>query len=590
MVNRFLVFLLLCTPLFFPAMSMAQQQELLSAYVDRTEVSINDVFTLTLRVNSDLSNNTPDIDALQQDFIIVGSSQRNNFTFTSGVSEQWTEFRISLRPRNTGTLTIPAFRLGNEVTMPISITVDQAMQNPVNRDDFFLVSAVSKEEVYVQEQLLYTVKIYFSIPFDQGAQLAAPQTTNAVIQQLGNDISSQEIIDGLRYNVIERRFVLFPQSSGTMEISPISFTASVGRRRTGSIFSGQTTGGRAIDLLSDAHTITVKSKPASFPANATWLPSSNLTLEENWSRSLQGITTGEAITRNLRIRADGLSSSLLPELEYTAADSLKFYPDPPGREDLANQNGVTGIRSQGTAIVASEEGDFVLPGIEVPWWNTVTDTLEFARLPEQTLTIIPGSTLGAASNPVLQNNNSLVTNEPLSLVSGGRTDMSYYWILATALFACAWLYSTFMWYRSRELLRGLSGTHNIAIAGSQRNSDTDKKTFPDNDTAGMAFQRFQKACDEKLLTEIRRELLNWARLHFQDERIISLHNLKKYIARESLLSLIDELENSLYGTADERMAFQTENLLKEVKALRQQKFTPEKKVAEHYALPPLYKN
>ena len=152
MVNRFLVFLLLCTPLFFPAMSMAQQQELLSAYVDRTEVSINDVFTLTLRVNSDLSNNTPDIDALQQDFIIVGSSQRNNFTFTSGVSEQWTEFRISLRPRNTGTLTIPAFRLGNEVTMPISITVDQAMQNPVNRDDFFLVSAVSKEEVYVQEQ------------------------------------------------------------------------------------------------------------------------------------------------------------------------------------------------------------------------------------------------------------------------------------------------------------------------------------------------------------------------------------------------------------------------------------------------------
>ena len=265
MVKRFLIYLLLCVPFCGSNSTLAQQQDMLSAFVDRTEVSINDVFTLTLRVNADLSNTTPDIDALQQDFVIVGSSQRNNFTFASGVSEQWTEFRISLRPRSTGTLTIPAFRLGNEVTLPISIVVDNAVQNPVNRDDFFLQTTVSKDEVYVQEQLLYTVKIYFSIPFDQGAQLGTPQTGDAVVQPLGNDISSQEIIDGLRYNVIERRYVLFPQSSGMLEISPISFTASVGRRRSGSIFSGQTTGGRAINLLSEGHSITVKSKPGCLP-------------------------------------------------------------------------------------------------------------------------------------------------------------------------------------------------------------------------------------------------------------------------------------------------------------------------------------
>ncbi len=68
---------------------------------------------------------------------------------------------------------------------------------------------------------------------------------------------------------------------------------------------------------------------------------------------------------------------------------MKFYPDQANREDLANQNGVTGIRSQGTAIVANEGGNFILPAIEIPWWNTLTDSLEYARLPEQTLSVLP---------------------------------------------------------------------------------------------------------------------------------------------------------------------------------------------------------
>ena len=192
MVNRIILFLLL----FLPMLSFAQDG-LLSAYVDRTEVSINDVFNLTIRMNAEIRGGRPDIDSLQQDFEIIGSSERNSFTFINGVSQQWSEFRISLRPRSTGTLTIPAFRVGNEVTMPITVSVSDGIQNQVSSEDFFLTSSVSKENIYVQEQLLYTVKIYFSVPFDQGAQLGAPVVENAVIQQLGNDISTQEVIDGL---------------------------------------------------------------------------------------------------------------------------------------------------------------------------------------------------------------------------------------------------------------------------------------------------------------------------------------------------------------------------------------------------------
>ena len=303
---------------------------------------------------------------------------------------------------------------------------------------------------------------------------------------------------------------------------------------------------------------------------------------------MQGLVTGEAITRNLRLRADGLSSSLLPGLQYSETDGLKFYPDQPSREDLANQNGVSGIRSQGTAIVASEAGDFVLPGIEIPWWNTLTDSLEYARLPEQTLTVLQGANLTAAAQPgILPDDNSLFANQT-AITSAENSPLSYYWMLATALFACAWLYSTTMWYRSRHQLRQFETGSISKDINSQINSSLNAKDH--GQKAGAALLKFQAACTEKSLDNIRRELLNWARLHFQDDRILSLENLKNYSDKQALHELLDELENRLYGTISTTEEFNPENLLREITALSKQAYRPAKKTAEQYALPPLYKN
>ena len=573
MVKRLVIFLSILLP--FCAIA---QDGLLNAYVDRTEVSRNDVFTLTLRVNSELSSSRPDINILQQNFEIISSSERNSFTFINGASEQWSEFIIELRPRFTGTASIPSFRVGNEFTIPITITVAEAIQSPINTDDFFLSSTVSKENIYVQEQLLYTVKIYFSQPFDQGAQLETPEAQDAVIQQLGNDINSQEVIGGLRYSVIERHFVIFPQSSGSLRVSPINFTATVGRRRTGSIFSGQMTGGRAINLISDAHLITVQSKPADYPTDATWLPSSNLIIEENWSSSLQGLETGEAITRNLRLRAEGLHSSLLPDIEYTETEKLKFYPDQPSREDLTNQYGVIGIRSQSTAIVATEGGVFILPSLEIPWWNTLTNSLQYATLAEQTLSVLPGITaiieqtseLGADKTGQLENT---------QLISSQQNDTSFYWVVVTAIFAVAWLYSTLMWYLSKLALKQFTAGIISPSAENKRNILSNKNIKIIN--VNTAFHAFQKACKKRILPEIRQTLLSWSRLYFTNNEIITLAKLRQHIESTEIQTLLNELEYSLYSSESDKKMIQTELLLKEIKKLNTQEFSPKSKVAEH---------
>src|SRR5690606_5300244 len=115
---------------------------------------------------------------------------------------------------------------------PIRINVGEATDTSGTgaSDEIFLVSTVSKDELYVQEQLLYIIKIYYAIGFDQGAQLTSPQVADAVVQQLGSDSNYQEVVNGIGYNVTERRFVIFPQSSGQLTIPPVYFNASVGRR------------------------------------------------------------------------------------------------------------------------------------------------------------------------------------------------------------------------------------------------------------------------------------------------------------------------------------------------------------------------
>ncbi len=590
MVKRFLTILFIL----LTAAGTYAQQPPLSAFVDRTELQQNDVFTLTVRVNADFSTSPPDMAALTEDFEQIGSSISSSFTIINNVSERWSEYRITLRPRSTGTLIIPAFEIGNESTQPITITVSDTQETTSQIEDFFLTSSVNKDEIYVQEELIYTVRIYFATPFDQGAQLSAPQADNAVIQQLGNNETSyQEVFNGLRYNVIERKYVMFPQSSGSLTIDPIAFNATVGRRRTGSIFSTQTTGGRPINLISEGHQINVKSKPESYPTDATWLPSSNLSLTESWSRQLLGIEVGEAVTRNLTIRADGISSSLLPALEYPGSDNLKYYPDQANREDLATQNGVTGVRSQGTAIVSSRTGDFTLPSIEVPWWNTETDTLEFARLPAYEFNVINSSgQLELQSGPQLDSRPPLV-NTSLTAGSAASGISSYIWYYATAIFALAWLFSSGMWYRTRLTLKHY--TSNVAASFSletvvkskpQAQQSEKKSSNIDNALRALLF-----ACKENSLSNIRQALLNWGQVYFNNMSILSLEQLRQHIDDGTLKEQLLELENAMYGANMEIAKFDAAVLAAEIKSLKKLRSqNSEKKAARKFSLPPLYKN
>lgn len=560
-----------------------QEVQALSAFVDTNEVTLTEIFTLTIRVDNSLGNARPSLAGLREFEQIGNISTRSSYTNINGTVQSFVDYIIRLRPLATGTLTIPSFRIGGESTAPIRITVGEADQvSSAGSDEIFITSSVSKERVYVQEQLLYTIKLYYSISFDQGAQLTSPQVADSVVQQLGSDETYSEIRDGIRYNVTERNFVIFPQSSGALTIPPVYFTATVGRRGGLTRFFNNRTSVREINLASSSHNIDVLAKPASFPGQ-TWLPATNVSVEESWSGPLENLTVGESVTRNIRITATGLSSSLLPGFTYEDMAGLKFYPDQPEREDSANELGVTGSRAEGTAIVPSETGEFNIPEVIIPWWNTATDNLELAVVPARTLTVLPGA---ATSQPPMPDFQRLPAASPGNGAANPAPQTSglyLFWISATAVFAVAWLFSTAMWLRNRRLLAYIT-TATPAMMPRNRELVTHAKADPD-----IALKVLRAAIRQGDLGEIRRCLLTWGQALFEDRTLLTLARLGEYCGDSELAILLPGLEQSLYS---EKGAQQPDLEYLDKAVTRVHKAGGHKQASRQrdYSLPPLYKN
>jgi hypothetical protein len=153
-------------------------------------------------------------------------------------------------------------------------------------NDVFLQTSVTKTQVYVQESLIYSIKLYYRLAFERGASFSSLEMSDAAYNKLGEDLNYTETVNGILYTVNESRFVIFPQSSGEFTIAPIRFRAFTQTRSIRNNPNLQTTTLRqTIELVSQEHQISVLPVPSSYPS-PIWLPSSSVKISESWSRSL----------------------------------------------------------------------------------------------------------------------------------------------------------------------------------------------------------------------------------------------------------------------------------------------------------------
>ncbi len=409
---------------------------------------------------------------------------------------------------------------------------------------------------------------------------------NARVKPLGDRRRYTAEREGRRYQVIERRYVLFPERSGKLRIPPVVFRGSViagrgsGRRGTspgsGSLFDrlhgnqffsrsfndpvldrlfndeffqnpfGSPETGKRISARSRGLDLEVKPRPDGYGATH-WLPARQLTLEDSWAEDPPAFRVGEPITRTIRVRAQGAEGAQIPPLNLESTEDLRIYPEQPVSETRTDGKSVVGISRQSMAFVPKKAGTLVVPAIEVHWWDTVAQRERTARIPSWRVTAEPGSgaALQQASTPATRPQTSAAADrnesDPTQTEQPYReetqkpdtpaTQSSWPWLGGAGVLFLTALGGWLLWHRRLTTARG-------PTAGEPQPGES---VF----TAGF-HAAFRGACEANNAEDAARILLGWAAETWPDRPPRSLGAVAARASRGA--DLIRELDRSLYAS------------------------------------------
>ena len=500
--------------------------------VDRASIQLNQPFTLVFEAKGD-TDDEPDFSPLEQNFKLLGQSRSSssNINLNTRGYTKIVRWQVNLIPLRKGSITIPSIQFGSDKSPQHTIQVKSVQQsNGKAGEDFISELILDKTNVYPQSQVIITQRMLStrSISAFEFSDIDY-SGVDIVIEPLGETKQYQTQRGDTPYLVLERRFVLYPQSSGTLNIEPSIASARIamsGRSPFNSFRSNTETIRRA----SSQKTLMVKSIPDSF-TGSHWLPAKEVQLVEEFPDNRQHIV-GEPITRTLSLFVDGQSASQLPEFSLPEIENLKQYPDKPLLNNNTGDDGVTGAQQIKVAIIPAKKGSFTLPEISIPWWNTVTDTLEYATLPEKTFTVSDPLSADLPTIPQVP----LPEIKPAPAADNSMQDLdeinasesnTVLWKVLSLFLSIGWIITLFLFWKSR------TNTQPIEV-----------KTKSNHLNPKQLLQEIEKACNNSDAKACKSALLNWANQLFE-EPVYSLGELSRLVT-PPLQDRVQSLNKHLY--------------------------------------------
>ncbi|MBD8525031.1 BatD family protein [Pseudomarimonas arenosa] len=418
-------------------------------WLDRQDISMDETFTLNIEVDSVVAAQ-PDLRMLDSDFEVLGSSSSSEMSISNGARVSRILFAVALSPKRDGVITIPPITVEGESSEPIVLTVKPSSISGGPQGDVFLEAELSESNPYVQQQVLVTLRLFTGMRVEQGRlDLAIPDGIRAL--RLGDDKGYQSNRGGKQYSVIERRFALVPERSGSFVLGAAQFQGfGMGRGGLGGYFGSPT----RLRAESEVLKLEVKAMPAG--AASPWLPATSVQLRGEPEFPAE-IRVGEPISYAVELSAEGLSVEQLPELQFAETEGLSIYPDQPSSRDRSSPEGLAGERSRRFALVPSLPGEWEIPALRLSWWDVAADQPREAELPARRITVLPARGLAGASAGPLGASQSAVD----TAIDASPLRLAWPWMLLSALLALGWLWT---WWRTRARLAGARGTSSPPLA------------------------------------------------------------------------------------------------------------------------------
>ena len=520
MVGRMLLTLML---LFALPLAMTGAMAAVEVTIDRNPVQVNESFQLVFSLDHS-PDKDPDFSILQQHFRLLGNNRSTSISIINGKYQRIVKWTLKLMPKQIGEYMLPAIRFDQERSEPFQIKVEPSSLASVPHDQLFIEFEADRQSVPVQGQVILKLRLFSSqnLSAYQFGDVSIKEL-DAVLEPLGDVRQFQTRIADQSYLVLEKRFALFPQQSGRLEIPPV--LAEV-RLTSGSAFDPFQTGGRIRRVQSQPITITVESIPQSA---AHWLPANRVELREQWQGDLDSLVAGEPITRTLILVADGQTSAQLPQLELAAVDGIKQYPDQPALQNSRSEDGIVGQRVQKVALIPGSPGRYRLPEIKLPWWNLQTRKMELAIIPARDLVV------GSAADTGLSGATSLAETSAGAPADGEVHNQ--FWLWMSLLLACGWALSALYWWLGRRK------------PGAAQTDISERHSLRE------ASKHLRLACQDNNAATARRALLRWGQALLAPAAVENLHRLGEGLGERlgdslaaDLVVEIDTLNQSLYAS------------------------------------------
>ncbi|ASQ44710.1 BatD family protein [Legionella clemsonensis] len=494
--------------------------------LESSKVQAGDTVRLILTLDGAEADNVPDLTPLQKEFTIVGTERSMNYTVINGRAQSMGQWLILLLPKKTGILTIPEIQVGQEKTAPATLEVTEESLQTQSSDsnqpkDVKLLVEVSEENPFINQQIIYTVKLYNSRHL-VNADYQPPQVEDALLIPLETGRRYQTAENGRLYTVEEQRYAIFPQKSGPLKIIPPTFNAviyeAVPKR-----------------VRERAKPISINVKPVPTPyTGKTWLPAKQVNLSESYDNSGLSLQQGTTLVRTVTLQATAVPAQLLPRLDFGSSTDFSIYPEKPVEKNSFQQSDLVGTITFKMTYLFNKAGQITIPAFKLMWFNTVTGKEEIAALPERIIQIratnnvtsntTKSSAIPAAQSlkeaPSVDNPAVVAKKETTELAPAVNASSNLGWWIAL-VFALAWLLTLGLWFWQRM----------------GENSRYTRK---------HALKNLQDACLRNDASAARDALMHWAHKQWPDTNLLNLTDVESKVDDVILREQIRELAQALY--------------------------------------------
>ncbi|HET8816933.1 MAG TPA: BatD family protein [Pseudidiomarina sp.] len=556
--------------------SVAAEPTKVIASVDKNPVIAGDSFILTVTVDDDVPTSSFDAAAqLPASFSVLNTRTARRTSMINNSFSRQTTFTVSVRtPSTPGEVEIPALTIESVQSEPITLRVLEAGSDAGAEERLaFIRTSISHQEVYVQQQVSIIARLYLAANLQSG-NIIPPRLSDADIVQVGKDEETYEVIDGIRYQVFQRTYVVTPQRSGEQVIRGPVFEGQISTESGNSIFSAFSS---TQSVTTAAQDIPLRVRPAPDNWQGEWFPAELATLSLEYVSDGEAIpselTIGQPITLRFRLTAIGVKPEQLPALTLSPLTGANSYPEQPELSSTVRNGNMIAQKTVSVTIIPRDVGKLQIPAIVIPWFNTTTGQRQEARTEPLTFTVNAGSGLQpdipqqSTDELSKQSDTPAPTTEKTALPSAklsADSGLPWLWIGLSIAFASLWLATLFaFWRRGRP-------TQSTATTATTQSPDY--------------WKVVQQSCLNNDSTAVIQALQMWARHEF-DLTDNSLQGIKRYLASSPVTAQIDFLLAARFSAHPTNWQ-EGKALLRALQDARRQRVKQHSKSATQ--LPPLF--